>query len=215
MVAVLTRLVLLVLLALPPLASAQVPAAEAPVEGVDYVVIEGGAPFAPAKGRVEVAEIFGYTCPHCARFEPLFAEWAARQPKHVAIVRIAAPWGGHWEPYAQAFYAAQRLGVAAKAHEAVFHALHTDGLLPMRNATPSEIAAFYKRYGADPQRFAALMTSAEVEADMDKARAFILRSGVEGTPSLVVAGKYRIALRSPQQALRTVEHLVARERAAR
>lgn len=210
-----TRRLLIALLVLPLLVQAQAPADTTPVEGVDYVTIDGGAPFAPQQGRVEVAEIFGYTCPHCARFEPLFAEWAARQPRHVAIVRIAAPWGGHWQPYAQAFYAAQRLGVAGKAHQAVFDALHADGLLPMRNATPAEIADFYARYGVDRQRFAAAMTSAEVAADMRKAQAFILASGVEGTPALVVAGRYRILLRSPQQALRTVEYLVARERAAR
>ncbi len=214
MLARVARLLLSALLVLP-LAAAKAPSGPAPVEGEDYVAIEGGAPYAPAKGRIEVVEVFGYTCPHCARFEPKFAAWAARQPKDVQVVRLAAPWGGHWQPYARAFYAARALGALTKTHEAVFRALHEDGLLPQHNATPEEIAGFYARYGIDPARFVATMRSAAIDTEMQKAQAFILRSGVEGTPTLVVAGRYRVTARTHEDALRIADALIARERAAR
>ena len=42
------------------------PSGPAPVAGTDYAVIAGGQPFDPLNGKIEVVEIFGYTCPHCA-----------------------------------------------------------------------------------------------------------------------------------------------------
>jgi thiol:disulfide interchange protein DsbA len=190
-------------------------AAPAPVEGTDYEVIDGGKPFAPVKGKVEVVEVFGYTCPHCAHFQPQIAKWQARNAKQVSFVPMAAPFGGFWTPYAKAFYAAQELGVATRSHDAMFLALHTDGTLPLRNPSVDEIASFYARYGVDAQRFTSTYDSAQVQARMDKAEQFIRTSGVEGTPTLVVNGKYRILGRSFDDTLRIADQLVARERATR
>jgi thiol:disulfide interchange protein DsbA len=207
----------LVLLSLPAAAifSGAV-AADAPaalVEGSDYVVIDGGKPFAPVKGKVEVVEVFGYTCPHCAHFQPQVAKWQASNAKQVNFVPMAAPFGGYWTPYAKAFYAAQELGVAGKSHDAMFLALHTDGTLPLRNPSVDEIASFYARYGVDAQRFAATYDSPQVQARMEKAEAFIRSSGVEGTPTLIVNGKYRILGNSFDDTLRIADQLVQRERA--
>ncbi|TWI06835.1 thiol:disulfide interchange protein DsbA/DsbL [Aerolutibacter ruishenii] len=217
----LTTLALSALLAITlPLASAvaATPAAKAPtalVAGVDYELIEGGAAYQPVTGKVEVAEVFGYTCPHCAHFEPAFAAWKARQPKDVSVALVAAPFGGSWMPYARAFYAAQRLGVAGQTHTAMFRALHEDGSLPLGNATADEIATFYAGRGVDRTRFIDLFNSAEVGADMQRARDFIMRSGVDGTPTLVVNGKYRvIGGQNFADRLRIVDRLIAQERAA-
>lgn len=51
-----------------------------PVAGVDYIEIPNGQPYAPLDGKVEVAEAFGYTCPHCAHFEPMLVTWKAQLP---------------------------------------------------------------------------------------------------------------------------------------
>ncbi|HEY5849205.1 MAG TPA: thiol:disulfide interchange protein DsbA/DsbL [Lysobacter sp.] len=188
--------------------------APAPVEGTDYQVIDGGQPFSPVKGKVEVVEVFGYTCPHCAHFQPQIAKWQASNTKQVNFVPMAAPFGGYWMPYAKAFYTAQELGVVGKTHDAMFLALHTDGTLPLRNPSIDEIAGFYARYGVKPQQFTSTYDSPQVQARVDRAEQFIKRSGVEGTPTLVINGKYRILGRSFDDTLRIAEQLVARERAA-
>ena len=90
---------LLLLVLLPVAAMAATPQA-APVEGTDYEVIEGGIPFAPLKGKVEVVEVFGYTCPHCAHFQPAVSAWAKKNAKTVNFIPMAAPFGGSWQPYA-------------------------------------------------------------------------------------------------------------------
>jgi thiol:disulfide interchange protein DsbA len=204
------RLSLLLALLLP-LAAVAAPPAAAPVEGTDYEVIAGGAPYEPIAGRVEVVEVFGYTCPHCAHFEPALQAWKAKLPKDVKFTPIAAPFGGYWEPYAKAYFAAKALGIAERSHEAVFRALHEEGALP-RNPTDDELAAFYTRFGVQPARFVATFNSPGVEAQMERALAFLQRSGVEGTPTMIVAGKYRVIARQ-DDVLRVVNQLVARERA--
>ena len=204
-----SRFALLLLLLLPLLAHAATP-----VAGVDYVEIPGGKPFAPLKGKVEVVEVFGYTCIHCAHFEPQLAAWKKRQPAHVRFTPVPAAFGGYWMPYARAYYAAQQLGVLGKTHEAMFKALHEQGSLPIQNASNQEIAAFYARYGANHKVFAATMDSPAVEAQLLRSRQFVQAAGIEGTPTLVVNGKYRVTARTLDDALRITDYLVAREHAA-
>ncbi|MBB1061360.1 thiol:disulfide interchange protein DsbA/DsbL [Marilutibacter spongiae] len=193
------------------------PAGPAPVAGTDYVEIAGGQPYAPSMGKIEVVEIFGYTCPHCAHFEPLFESWTAKQPADVKVVPLAAPFGGYWEPYARAFYAAEALGVLEPSHAAMFNAIHVDRSMPAPPTVASneQIAAFYTKYGADPKKFASTMNSFAVNAKLKRVGQFLARSGVESTPDLVVNGKYRvIGGQSFEDRLRITDHLVAMERAA-
>lgn len=213
-----TRFALLLLALLPLAAWAAKPVAlpkgPAPVVDVDYVVIDGGRPYAPVKGKIEVAEVFSYACDHCAHFEAVLGPWKAKLPADVAFAPVAAPMGDRWMPYARAFFAAQALGLADRTHEAVFRALHVDGTLPLNAPTAEEIAGFYAGHGASAPRFLAAMASPAVEAQLGHARDFMIRSGVEGTPTLIVNGKYRVIGR-PADRLRIVDHLIARERAAK
>ena len=204
------RLSFLLALLLPFSAIAATPTA--PVEGTDYEVIENGAPYEPVAGRIEVVEVFGYTCPHCAHFEPAVQAWKAKLPKDVKFTPVAAPFGGYWTPYARAVFAAKALEIADRSHEAVFRALHEDGSLP-RNPTDGELAGFYAQFGVQPERFVATLNSPGVDAALERALAFLQRSGVEGTPTIVVAGKYRVTA-SQADALRIADQLVARERTA-
>ena len=198
-----------------PAATPDTPVGPAPVAGIDYVEIAGGQPFEPTNGRIEVAEIFSYTCPHCAQFEPLVMSWRARQPADVKFVPVAGFFGGNPEPFAKAFYAADAMGVRGKTHEAMFRALHIDRSLDMMKATPETLAAFYGKFGIDPKQFASTMASFATDAKVKRANQFIVKSGVEGSPSVVVDGKYRVTGKTLEDMLRIATHLVAKERAAR
>jgi len=185
-----------------------------PVEGTDYVVIEDGQPFEPLDGKVEVVEAFGYTCPHCANFQPLVNAWKAQLPDDVRFTYVAAPFGGYWIPYAKAYYAAEAEGVLAQSHDAMFRALHIERSLPIQGASSEQIAQWYAKYGVDPKRFAATMDSFGTNAKLNRARQFLQRSGVDGTPSMVVNGRYKVTGRSLEDTLRITHQLVERERAA-
>lgn len=209
-----SRIVAIAMLALLPALAWAAPPAAALVPGVDYVDIPNGAPMSPLPGKIEVVEVFGYTCPHCAAFEPVFQQWKTKQRSDVNIIPVPAPFGGYWIPYAQAFYAAQSMGLVDRTHEAMFKAIHEQHRMPIGGATPKEVAAFYANYGVDPVKFAATMTSKPIQAKLVTARDFLMRSEVDGTPSVVVAGKYRVTGKSSQDVLRITDALVSRERAA-
>lgn len=198
--------------------AAAVPAAwegPIPTAGVDYVELANGQPYAPPNGQVEVAEVFGYVCSHCANFEPLFLAWKGKLPADVKISLVPAALGGAWVTYAQAFYAAQTLGVLEQSHEAVFSALHRQHSLSPA-ATPEQIGSFYAQFGVDPKIFTSTMQGFAVGASIDRSRRFAVRSRIEGTPSLVIDGRYLVAVdrRGYGQMLRTAEYLIAQRRAA-
>ncbi|MGY1426316.1 thiol:disulfide interchange protein DsbA/DsbL [Lysobacter sp. A289] len=190
------------------------PVGPAPVAGTDYVEIAGGEPYQPNSGKIEVVEVFGYTCPACANFEPMVSAWAAKLPADVQFTPVAAPFGGFWMPYAKAFFTAQATGLLPQTHDAMFKAIHIDRSLGA-DSSDQQIAQFYAAYGADPKQFASTMASFAINAKMGRAQQFLQRSGVDSTPTLIVDGKYRVTGQSWEEHLRIAEHLIAQERAAR
>lgn len=204
-----------VLLACAPLL-AWAQAKPAPVAGQDYEVIADGKPFAAAKGKIEVAEVFSYACVHCAHFEPKLQTWKRRQAKDVQLTQVPAALSSSWIPFARAYYAAESAGVLAASHAKVFSALHETGALPMNNPSVDELADFYAGFGADRAKFATLLRSDAVSEKVERAKQFAITSGVSGTPTLIVAGKYRVTGgQTYDDVLAIVDWLVARERSAR
>lgn len=206
---------MLLLLALSPLSALAAPATPALVEGEDYEVIASPGPFARLDGRIEVVEMFGYTCPHCAHFEPTLEAWVKKLPKDVRFTPVPAAFGGYWDSFARAYYAADQLGVAKRSHAAMFKALHEDGSLPMQNVSPDELAGFYTPYGVTAEAYKAALKSPAVEQKIQYARDFAKRTRVPGTPALLVNGKYLVKGDSFDDMLRNTDALIARERAAK
>ena len=204
----------LLLLILLPLAACAADKKAPPVEGEDYVLIDGGQPYAPLAGKVEVAEVFGYTCPHCAHFEPTLEAWTAKQPAYVRVTPVPAAFGGFWDAFARAYFAADTLGVAKRSHRAMFDAIHEKHTVPTQNVAPEELASFYVAYGVPQQRFIDTLKSAAVEDKVKAAREFATRAKIPGTPALVVNGRYLITARDYTDMLRVADYLIAREHAA-
>ena len=203
-------LIACLLLVLPALAASPPPA---PVEGTDYVLIDNPQPYAPLAGKTEVVEVFGYWCPHCAEFQPQLSAWKRRLPADVRFTYVPAVFEAG-DNFARAYFAAEHFGVLAKTHDAMFPAIHVEGLLP-RNASVAEIAAYYGQQGLDSAKVQAYMLSPEVEAKLEHARQFALHAGVEGTPTLVVDGRYRITAQTHEDGLRIANQLIEQLRAAR
>lgn len=181
--------------------------AQSLVPGRDYVEIPGGQPFAPKAGSVEVAEVFAYWCGHCRRMQPLLAQWQHRLPANVHVVHIHAPRSAQ-DVHARGFFAAQALKLPPASHAALFQAMHDAQTLPLRPSA-AELAGFYSRYGVSAQQFLASMDSPEVLAEVARAHQFMLASGIEGTPTLVVAGRYRVLGGDFHDKLRIARELAA------
>ena len=186
------------------------------VEGRDYEVIPNGQPWLPLNGKIEVVEVFGYVCPACARIEPIFSGWEDRLPADVRVSFVPAPFGPQWTPYAKAFYVAESLGLVDETHTAMFHAIHIEDTLPGEGETPDEdaIAAWYGKHGADAKQFRAAMDSFSTTAKVNRGRQFMVRSGVGGTPTIIVNGKYRVTGgRTYQDVMRITDMLIQKARA--
>ncbi len=182
-------------------------------EGVHYKVIEN----APVRSgdKVEVAEAFSYMCPHCGSFEPFISNWLKRKPENVVFKRIPVVFGhGSWEMYARAYVTAELMGIADASHTALMDKLWKAREVPR---SIEELAAFYSAYGVDPEKFVATSKSFAVDAILRKGQREVQADGVQGTPSLIVNGKYLVAgneaLASYDVMLDVVDYLVSLESA--
>lgn len=206
------HLLVLLLSLIPVVAFAQPMAPGVMREGVDYVTLPAPQPpFAP--GKIEVAEVFSYACIHCFHFQPLVNTWKKAMPKDVRWEYVPAAFGGPFDQFARAYFAAQILGVQEKTHDAVFKGIFEQKLV--KQGTPEEVADMYARFGVDRAKFLAAMQSDAVKARFAKARDFAMRGGVDSTPTLIVNGKYRVLGRKDagyEGMLKTVDFLIERER---
>ena len=103
------RRTLLALLFLAPFAASAQLKPGVPVAGKDYIVLAAAQP-TWGTGGIEVAEVFSYSCIHCAEFQPMVNAWKKKLPADVKFVYVPAVFGGVWDNSARAFFAAEALG---------------------------------------------------------------------------------------------------------
>lgn len=183
--------------------------------GVDYAEIPNGQPYLPLNGKVEVVEVFGYVCPACAQFQPLVNSWEKKLPANVRFTYVPAPFGGPWITYAKAFYASESMGLVERTHNDLFKAIHIDQTLKGERGMDSvaDVAAFYGKHGVDAKQFASTMESFAVNAKVNRAKQWMIRSEVAGTPTIIVNGKYRVLGKNFPDMLRIADALIAQESA--
>jgi len=184
--------------------------AEKWVEGKSYFLVD--PPQQTATGdKVEVLEVFSYACPHCAHFQPYADQLKASLPAGAVFTYMPAVFNATWEPYARAYYTAESLGAVAETHQALFDALHRDHL-PMR--TIDDLSTFYAQHGVDKAKFVATANSFEVESKMQRSMEMVKAYNVDGTPTIIVNGKYRVTGASAggyPQLIELVDWLVQKE----
>lgn len=181
-------------------------------EGLHYFKINNAS--ATPSDKVEVVELFSYLCSHCSTFEPYVNSWAERIPDYVEFRRVPVVFGrSSWELYARAYATAEIMNLPEAAHMGMMDRLWKERKM-MRSL--DEIADFYVEYGADKEKFLSTAMSFAVDGKIRKDQQLVRSYGITGTPSIVVAGKYRVAgssaLPSFDAMLEAVDYLVEIER---
>jgi len=199
--------------ALAASAAAAAAAGPALVPGTDYVEIANGQPYQPLDGKIEVVEVFAYWCGHCANFQPLVEAWKHKLPGDVRFTYVPLA-GGPTDLLARAYFASEGSGQLDKTHNAIFNAIHLSRTLTQR-PTAEEISTLVGKQGVDAESFADAMTSFAIGGQLNRAQQFAQRSGVDGTPTLVINGKYRVTGKTLEDYLRIANQLIAQERAGR
>ncbi|MFC5527387.1 thiol:disulfide interchange protein DsbA/DsbL [Rhodanobacter ginsengisoli] len=166
------------------------PSAPAPyTEGTEYVTLPGPHQRYSSAGKVEVVEVFSYGCIHCAQFAPVAEKLRKQLPAGVQFKLMPAPFSAEWLPFARAYYAAQQMGVVDRTHLELFVAKFSQHY-PINSM--DELADFYAREGVDRAEFMRIATSAETTAKLKRDLDLIRKWQVDGTPTLVIDGKYRV-----------------------
>jgi protein dithiol oxidoreductase (disulfide-forming) len=178
---------LLALSAMLPLACT---AAETPKYelGNQYKAVRTAQPN-PDPSKIQVVEVFAYSCPHCFALEPKLQDWLKKKPADVEFTRLPHTLGQPANILRdKAFYAAQMLGVFDKFHAAMFGAIHSQNKLM---STPEEIRdVFVKSTGLKAEDFDGAFGSFAVDGSMRRGDTAIQEMGIASVPSLVVDGKY-------------------------
>lgn len=187
--------------------------ANAPRPGIDYTVLPEPQPTF-GSGGIEVAEVFAYTCIHCANLQPTINAWKPTLAPDVRFRYVPGAFGGPSDNFARGFFAAETMGLLDKTHDGVFKAFFVDR--KFQTGSVEEIADHYASQGADRDAFLSTMNSFAVTAKVNRARQFALRTNVQATPTMIINGKYSATTtndRGPEGLLATIEYLVAVERA--
>ena len=137
--------------------------------------------------RIEVIEFFWYGCPHCYNLQPPLDAWLKRKPADVELRRIPAVFRESWIPHARVYYTLEALGEVGQLHHAVYRSIHVekDSLM-----TAEAAAAWASRNGIEPTRWNAAYNASEVDRKIQESKKHTVAYAIEGTPSLVVDGRY-------------------------
>lgn len=203
-------------------AHAQVAAAPSAWQaGKHYFVIEP-AQISSTPGKIEVTEVFSYGCPACNSFQPIAERIKKGLPPNAVLTYTPASFNTaeSWPTFQRAYLTAKALGVADKAHDAVFQSVWGNGVLSIREGTSGKLvkreiadaAKFYTDFGIKPEDFIATANSFAINTQVKKADAFIKATGVESTPTIIVAGKYRTngqSAGSNEKLVELVQYLVS------
>jgi thiol:disulfide interchange protein DsbA len=202
------------------------------VEGKDYFRIDPAQPKLTGTDKVEVVEAFSYGCPACNAYHPTMNQLVKSMPSNAVVAFLPASFmpQENWVTLQRAYLAAESLGVADKANDAMYTAVWDtrelssesadgNGLKP-KDALPTleDVAKVYAKFGADPKEFVGVANSFTINTKMKRADELMKAYGVEGTPTLIIDGKYRVnpfKLGDPAKSIELTKWLVAKEAAGK
>lgn len=182
--------------------------------GVHYEVLPQPIRTADAT-KIEVNEVFSYTCGHCFNFETVLHPWSKNLAADVDFQQTPAVWQSSLEPFARAYYSAVMLNVLDQTHMAIFEALHVKKQ-PLRSE--ADFAAIFDAAGVDGLRFSKAYNSFGMTSMVNQAKARVRGYRVQGTPEVIVNGKYRVSSRNAggfEGMLNVADFLIEKERNAK
>jgi protein dithiol oxidoreductase (disulfide-forming) len=174
------------------------------VEGKNYFTIEPAQPTG-VPDKIVVTEAFSYACPACNAFHTTADQLAQALPPNAVMTYLPVSFrpDENFPLFQRAYFAAKALGVADKTYNAMFDAVWKTGELASDDLTTGrpkpqsawptidDIAKFYAKYGVDPKEFVAVANSFSINTQMKRADDMVKAYAVEGTPTIIVNGKYR------------------------
>ncbi|GKS93521.1 thiol:disulfide interchange protein DsbA/DsbL [Acidovorax sp. SUPP2825] len=170
-----------------PLATPAMAQARQFKEGKDYVKLAKPVASDVPAGKVEVIEFFWYSCPHCNAFEPTLEAWLKAAPKDLVIRRMPVAFNSSFTPQQKLYFALESMGKVGDLHAKVFRAVHVEKQALNKDDL---IFEWIGKQGVDVAKFKEAYNSFSVSNQLRKAAQLQEAYGVEGVPSMGVAGRY-------------------------
>jgi protein dithiol oxidoreductase (disulfide-forming) len=201
------------------------------VEGKNYFTIEPAQPTSNPD-KIVVTEAFSYACPACNAFHTTVDQLVQSLPAgaEMSYLPVSFRPDENFPLFQRAYFAAKALGVAEKTQDAMFDAVWKTGELASDDLTTGrpkpqsawptidDVAKFYAKYGVDPKEFVAVANSFSINTQMKRADDLVKAYGVDGTPTIIVNGKYRFTPGTAggyAQSIELTKWLVAKEAAGK
>lgn len=141
--------------------------------------------------KIEVLEIFAYTCPHCFDLEADINSWAKRLPKDVEFRRLPAIFRDSWAPFAKVFYTFEAMGLTERLHGEFFNAIHAQHV---RFDSDNAIFDWVEKQGVSRKGFIDIYTSFSIQSKTLRAKQLTRAYAISGVPAVIVDGKYRTSV---------------------
>lgn len=179
----------------------------AAVQGRDYTLLNPAQPTSTKK--IEVLEFFFYECSHCFHLHGELAAWEKTMPVDVELTFVPTIFRDSTEPLARAYYALEGMGKIKQMDDAIYQAIH----VKQTNLYDLDtIGAFVGSNGVDRAKFSSAYNSFTVNSKVVRAKQMIRSYGIDGTPTLVVDGKYKITGLQPADTIRVLNEVIAMAR---
>lgn len=177
--------------------------------GRDYTMLNSPQP-TPAS-KIEVLEFFFYECSHCYHLHPLLTKWEKSKASDVEITFVPTIFRSSTEPLARAYYALQGMGQIERIDDLIYKGIHEQqiGLYDQ-----DSISAFVAKNGVDKASFESAYNSFSVASKVNRAKQMILPNAynIQGTPTLIVDGRYVITGLQPADTIRALDEVIAMAR---
>ena len=186
-------------------------------EGQNYFRLMPAQPTVGGADKIEVAETFMYSCPHCFTLEPYIQKWLETKDPGVRFVRIPATFNRLAMMHAQAYYTAELLeknGMIADLgafNNAAFTEFHQRG---NRLTRIEAIQKLFERFNVSAGEFDKAWNSFPVNQKMRVGADLARRYGITSVPTIVVNGKYRTSAADAggyDELLELIDELTVRE----
>ncbi len=161
--------------------------------GRHYRVVSPPQATGVSADKVEVIEIFWYGCGACFVLDPYLETWKKSKPAHVEFVRVPVTWNAGAKLHARLYYTLQALKQDDRLHTKVFDSIHRggNGLLGRdEGSTLPVMLAWAKQNGIEEKAFTDAWNSMWVNTRLRQADETVRRYRAEGTPFMVINGKY-------------------------
>ena len=186
-------------------------------EGRNFTRLIPTQPTVGGADKIEVAEIFMYSCPHCLSLEPHINAWVENKDPSVRFVRIPAIFNQLAQIHAQLYYTEVFLAKTGQLknpdafRRMVFEEYHNRG---NRLTSQTTIERLFVRAGVNADDFNRTWNSFEVDQALRVAQDLARRYNVASVPMVVVNGKYHTNVSTAggiPQLLELIDELTERE----